>query len=222
MSIFSTQRSRGLVVLAAASVLAVSAGSGAVAGSLLTGADIKDRSIEAQDLAADSVNGGKITEKAVKLDHLSKEVSRKLTEAGADGATGPAGPAGPKGDAGPQGPMGEAGTDGLLGAKYRTLTYLNGGTGSATVACADNAAESQQYTAIAGGVQSGTTFTQADGFTMTSSFPGRMDWSTGTPLPDRLDGWIVLGNGEYTETLTVWALCVPNTTIEVDAGTFDN
>ena len=49
-----------------------------------------------------------------------------------------------------------------------------------------------------------------------------MNWDTGTPRPGRLDGWIVLGNGVHTSTLTVWALCVPNTTITVDAGTIDN
>ena len=52
MSHFSTARSRGVVVLAAAAVLAVGAGSGAVAGSLITGEDIKNKSIEAQDLGS--------------------------------------------------------------------------------------------------------------------------------------------------------------------------
>ena len=88
LSIFSAQRSRGVVVLAAAAVLAISAGSGAVAGSLITGADIKDRSIEVQDLAADSVNGGKIKDNSVKLDHLNKEVTAKLGVAGKDGTQG--------------------------------------------------------------------------------------------------------------------------------------
>jgi hypothetical protein len=221
---FTTARSRGLVVVAAAALLAVGAGSGAVADSLLTGADIKDRSIEAQDLAPGSVNGGKIKDNAIKLDHLSKEVSAKLGAAGKDGAQGPAGAKGDAGAQGPAGPAGAKGTDGLVGAKYRTMTYLNGGGGSATVACADDAVESQKYTAISGGVQgseSGVSEKQT-GFLVSSSFPGRMNWDTGKPRPGRLDGWIVFGNSQYTSTLTVWALCVPNTSIGVDAGELDN
>ena len=44
-----------------------------------------------------------------------------------------------------------------------------------------------------------------------ASFPGRMDWNTNTPLPNRLDGWIVqLGQGNSQDTsMRVWALCVP-------------
>lgn len=101
----------------------------------------------------------------------------------------------------------------LNGAIYRVENYLNGGGGSATVACADDNTASQRYVAIAGGVQgseSGKTETP-NGFAVSSSFPGRMDWSTGEPKPGRLDGWIVFGNGNYTSTLKVWALCVPAT-----------
>ena len=210
---FSASRSRGVVVLAAAAVLAVSAGSGAVAGAMITGEDIKNRSIEAQDLDNSSVTSTKVDNGTLKLKDLDSEVTDKL------GVKGPAGPAGPAGAMGAQGPKG---VSGLEGATYRTMTYSNGGTGDATVACADDATESQKYTAIAGGVQGGTSATQGDGFAVNSSFPGRMNWDTGEPRPGRLDGWIILGNGEYTETLTVWALCVPTTSIPVDADTFDN
>ena len=40
----------------------------------------------------------------------------------------------------------------------------------------------------------------ASGFAVSSSFPGRMDWSTDTPKADRLDGWIVLGYGQLAPT----------------------
>lgn len=223
MSNFSAHRSRGVVVLAAAAVLAVSAGSGAVAGSMITGEDIKNRSIQAQDLDRGAVTTNKVENRTLKLKDLSDEVTSKLGvqgPAGKDGAPGAPGKDGAAGKDGVDGTNGVDGTDGLLGAKYRTLTYLNGGSGSATVACADNATESQKYTAIAGGVRSASsTFTQADGFAVTSSFPGRINWNTGEPLPNRLDGWIVFGNGVATDTLVVWALCVPNTSIPVDAGT---
>jgi hypothetical protein len=118
---------------------------------------------------------------------------------------------------------GKDGKDGLVGAVYRVENYKNGGGGSATVACADDAATSQKYTAIAGGVQGSTVADQsASGFAVSSSFPGRMDWDTNTPKPNRLDGWIVLGNGQYTGTLKVWALCVPTSSIPVQQVELDN
>jgi hypothetical protein len=101
----------------------------------------------------------------------------------------------------------------LRGAVYRVENYKNGGGGDATVACANDEATSQKYTAIAGGVEAGHTGT--NGFSVTASFPGRMDWSAGTPKPNRLDGWIVLGNGQYTDNLKVWALCIPTNDIPV-------
>ena len=106
---FSTPRSRGIVVLAAAAVLAVSAGSGAVAGSLITGKDIKNRTIEARDLDRGSVTTAKVKNKTLKLKDLSTEVSDKL------GVKGPAGPQGPQGPAGPQG-----------GSNVTQVTNLNG------------------------------------------------------------------------------------------------
>ena len=97
---FNAPRSRGVVVLAAAAVLAVSAGSGAVAGSLITGKDIKDRSIEARDLHAGSVTTNKVKNRTLKLKDMSSEVTAKL---------GVQGPAGPKGDTGAKGDKGEKG-----------------------------------------------------------------------------------------------------------------
>ena len=94
MSLFRAARSRGVVVLAAAAVLAVGAGSGAVAGAMITGKDIKDHSIKAKDLDADSVTTNKVKNKTLKLKDLSSEVTAKL------GVQGPAGPAGAQGPAG--------------------------------------------------------------------------------------------------------------------------
>lgn len=99
---FSTSRSRGVVVLVAAAVLAVSAGSGAVAGAMITGKDIKDKSIEARDLARGSVTTTKVKNRTLKLKDLSAEVTDKL------GVKGPAGAKGEKGDRGPQGPKGDS------------------------------------------------------------------------------------------------------------------
>jgi len=115
----------------------------------------------------------------------------------------------------------------FAGAVYRVENYQNGGGGDATVACANNDAKSQKYTAIAGGVQAGHTgsepgHTGANDFAVSASFPGRMDWTTGVPKPGRLDGWIVLGNGQYTDNLKVWALCVPNVDIPVHQVDLNN
>ncbi len=89
MSLFHAARSRGVVVLAAAAVLAVGAGSGAVAGAMITGKDIKDHSIKAKDLDAGSVTTNKVKNKTLKLKDLSSEVTAKL------GIQGPAGPRAP-------------------------------------------------------------------------------------------------------------------------------
>ena len=103
MSIFSASRSRGVAVLAAAAVLAVSAGSGAVAGAMITGKDIKNRTIEAQDLKRGAVTTTKVKNRTLKLKDLSSEVTAKLGVQGSAGAAGAAGAAGPQGPAGPMG-----------------------------------------------------------------------------------------------------------------------
>jgi hypothetical protein len=111
----------------------------------------------------------------------------------------------------------------LKGARFRVENYMNGGGGSATVACANDDATSQKFTAISGGVEGSTVASQSPtGFAVSSSFPGRMDWTTGTPKSGRLDGWIILGNGQQTSDLKVWALCVPTTDIPVQQIDLNN
>lgn len=118
-----------------------------------------------------------------------------------------------------------ADTDSFNGAILRSLTYTNGGGGDATVACADTEEESQQYVAVAGGVTAdvpSTTTTMNGDFDVAASFPGRMNWETGQPKEGRLDGWVILGAGGHSDTLTVWALCVPADSVEVQSGTLEN
>ena len=154
----------------------------ATASSLITSAKIKDGTIRSVD----------IHDGAVHSNDLSASVRGQIAKAGTPG---------------PQGARGKDGIDALAGAKYRIEDYKNGGGGDATVACADDEDTSQQYIAIAGGVEAG--HLGSNDFAVSASFPGRMDWNTGKPKVDRLDGWIVLGNGKYTDNLKVWALCVP-------------
>jgi hypothetical protein len=141
--------------------------------------------------------------------------------AGEDGAAGTAGPAGLKGEkgdagsAGVKGDKGEAGPSGLEGAFYSVAYYDKGDTNEgaiATVSCDADDAASQGYIAISGGVQ---TIGVGDSTPVASSFPGRMEWSTNTPKPGRLDGWIVQfagAPGKAPHKVKVWALCIKKTT----------
>ena len=143
---------------------------------------------------------------------------------GATGLTGPIGPAGPQGEQGvrgfpgPKGATGATGASGFNGAFYSVQNYPNGaGSGAvATVACdATNATDSQNYVAISGGIQStdGTADMSKlpNVLPISASFPGRMDWTTNTPLANRMDGWVVQaapGSGQ-DGSFKVWAMCVP-------------
>ena len=140
--------------------------------------------------------------------------------AGSQGPKGDIGPTGAPGQNGAQGPAGQNGQNGQNGDSYLQGSYYsvayydvgdtNGGA-IATVAC-----KAATDTAISGGVST-------DDYTKTvpvgQSFPGRMDWSTNTPKPGRLDGWIVQfasQNGQAPEKVKVWALCVPHLNVPVN------
>jgi hypothetical protein len=160
--------------------------SSAVAGKLVTGDQIAKNTITSQNLAANSVG--------------RSELQNGLAK---DGEQGPAGETGPQGAPGPSGQE---------GAFYAVANYDVGNTNSganATVACS---ATSQDFTAIAGGVQSlGLGGHPA---AVASSFPGRMDWANNEPFEGRLDGWIAqFDAADNPLTVKVWALCVPRTNI---------
>jgi hypothetical protein len=91
---------RALAVIAAVvTVVAVlSAGSGAVAGSLITGKQIKNGSVASADIK-------------------NKSITRADLAPRARATRGTTGPAGPRGAAGPQGPTGERGQPGTPGAQ---------------------------------------------------------------------------------------------------------
>jgi hypothetical protein len=154
-------------------------------------------------------SSSQIKDGAVKLHDLSPGARKALHGAnGAKGDTGPAGAQGPKGD------KGYKGDSYLNGAYYSVAYYDKGNTNGgaiATVAC-----KAQADTAISGGVST-------DDFMKTvpvgQSFPGRMNWDTNTPKPDRLDGWIVQfasQSGSAPEKVKVWALCVPGLHVPVN------
>jgi hypothetical protein len=175
---------------------------------VLTGVNIKNRSLTLGDLtkaAHDRLQG-------------ARGPVGPAGASGAPGATGTAGAQGPKGDTGSQGPAGTPGASGFAGAFYSVQSYTETvGVGAiATAACDPNdAANSQKYVAISGGVQdtdSATNMTTNDSqVAVAASFPGRMDWNTNTPKAFRTDGWIVqfAHVGAQDNNLEVWALCVP-------------
>jgi hypothetical protein len=145
---------------------------------------------------------------------------------GVKGDNGPTGTNGADGKNGADGAPGLKGDKGLSGLVTRHYDYIKGadypGAGSggiATVACDDDPAVSQTKVAIGGGVQflnvgrnAGTLENAYVGEThITDSFPGRMDWSTNTPKPGRLDGWIVRLNNTPAVDMRVWVTCVTAT-----------
>jgi hypothetical protein len=163
---------------------------------------------------------------AISLSDLSHH-ARKLLH-GRQGLAGPAGKDGTNGLPGARGPKGDKGDPGaagdsyLQGAYYSVANYDVGDTNGgavATVAC-----KLPTDTAISGGVQTldaGTNGLQ-NNVPVSSSFPGRMNWDTNTPRPNRLDGWIVQFGGNSSSTdlgsphfVKVWALCVPGLNVPV-------
>ena len=162
---------------------------------------------------------------AISLSDLSPAARKALK--GQQGWKGDTGAAGPQGHAGAQGPKGDKGDSGLTGAFYATAFYNVGNTNEgaiASVACEADPLKSD-YVALSGGVQvlgldAGANCRNTP---VSSSFPGRMDWSTNAPTPNRLDGWIVQFGGtagatpdKAPEKVKIWALCVPGADIPVN------
>jgi hypothetical protein len=191
-------------VVAAAALITAAGGAGATAADLLTGKDIQDDSIASRD----------ITDGSIKVKDLTADALTKIA-----GDKGDKGDTGAKGDTGPKGAKGDKGDSGVLGAYYAVAFYNAGNTNAgaiATVAC-----KATTDVAISGGVQvmgieDGA---NARNTPVSSSFPGRIDWSTYAPLPDRLDGWIVQFGGTVGQNplkTKIWALCVPGASIPVE------
>lgn len=229
---------KATIAVAGISVAALlaTAGGAAQASGWITGAQIKDSTVTGVDVKNGSLTGADIADRSLGLVDISPAARTALHGAtGAKGATGAAGATGPQGPAGAPGAPGQDGKDGkdgvnpMLGAYYAVAFYDVGDTNAgaiATVGC-----KAQTDIAISGGVQVlGIGGTQAEvdaanarNTPVSSSFPGRMDWSTNTPKANRLDGWIVQFGGnagtvsdKAPEKVKVYALCVPNLTVPVE------
>jgi hypothetical protein len=221
--------------VAAAGVVALSMTS-AQAQTLFGSSSIRDNSIQSVDVKDGTLLTKDLSPAAVR----SLKGQRGLTGAqgprgvagatGAKGATGVAGATGTKGATGvagapgAQGPKGDKGDAGLLNAFYATANYDLGDTNEGAIATVACDTESSAFTAIAGGVQvlGLDSAARSRNTPVSSSFPGRMDWSTNAPKANRLDGWIVQFGGnagavpdKAPEKVKLWALCVPSTDIPV-------
>jgi hypothetical protein len=186
-------------------VFAIGTG-GAVAGNLVTSADIKDDTIRSKDIADGTVRIGDLRSGAI------SELKGKT------------GPAGTNGTNGINGTNGKNGTNGVSGYEVQTYDYIAGkqdtpaepgmgpdyagaGQGAiATVACSDVTKK-----AVGGGYWFKNAEAATEGWSAIASFPGRMDWDTVTPKPGLVDGWIVQLNAPTPVTpvdLTMYVICV--------------
>lgn len=212
-------RGRWMVLLAVCVAAAIGATlAGASSWVISSGAQIKDGVIPASKLtpgarAALAGNDGERGKTGARGARGPNGKDGKDGTDGTDGKDGRDGKDGAPGATGATGPQGAAGDSYLLGAYYAVAYYDSGDTNQgaiATVACA-----SQSDTAISGGVQT-IGLEDSTPTPVSNSFPGRMDWDTNTPKPDRLDGWIVQFNGtDAPIRVKVYALCVPNLTVPV-------
>lgn len=210
--------SGSLIVAVLALFVALGGVAGAKVAGLLDGHMLMNGSVTHSKLADNSVLHNELGNGVIHQDNLNHSLQSEIA-----GTRGPIGPQGPKGDTGQQGPKGDKGDkgdSGFAGAFYSVEKYTGPvGVGAiATAACDPNdATHSQKFVAISGGVQdtdSGTDMTSSSTqLAVAASFPGRMDYSTFTPLANRLDGWIVqfahAQGATQDNNLAVWALCVP-------------
>lgn len=156
----------------------------------------------------------KLSKKGNKM-HCKKskiKVKSVVGKSGANGTNGVNGAPGVNGKDGIAGPAGKDGLNGVSGYEVMTWDYDNVGPGGiATVACS-----SQSKVAISGGFHtrngvtdmSGNMPALSNGSGIVSSFPGRMDWTTNTPKPGRLDGWIMRFNDKPAGAVTLYVVCI--------------
>ena len=181
--------------------LAVASAAAALVAVGSTGSAVAGSLIGSSDIENDSIRSVDLKDGTVRSYDLSKQVNDQLGKVGAQG---------PKGD------------NAYEKAYYAVAFYNAGDTNAgaiATVAC-----KSTTDQAVSGGVQVLGLDAAANSRNtpVSSSFPGRMDWTTNTPRANRLDGWIIQfgGNAQTAgagdkapEKVKVWALCMPETQI---------
>lgn len=179
----------------------------------VTSVKIKDQSIGSGDYGLKSIYGTALRDNTVPWLALGSQLRGEIraSQTKADNAATKAQQALDKPDAN------------SIGAAYYAVAFYDVGDTNAgaiaTVACVK-----ETDVAISGGVQTvGLDATANSRNTpVNSSFPGRMDWTTNAPKPNRLDGWVVQFGGnagtvsdKAPEKVKVYALCVPGLTTGV-------
>ena len=205
--------SRVSAIVAGAATLALLGGvGGATATGLITGAQIKDQSIRSIDIASGGVGSSEIRNGSVYPSDLNPSTRTALTgqtgapgAKGADGTNGVNGKDGTNGTNGTDGKDGDDGTNGVSGYEVRTWDYdqVSGG-GIATMTCPVG------KVALGGGYWFKDDASMTDGLAVVRSMPGRMDWSTNTPIEGDNRGWIVQPNKPENVNpgaLTVYVTC---------------
>src|SRR3954447_3790297 len=79
---------RTLAVVAAATVLALTAGGGAVAGSLITSKDIQDKTITSADIHKNAIKTQKVKNGSLRLGDLDQKARDAIAKAGPAGKDG--------------------------------------------------------------------------------------------------------------------------------------
>lgn len=111
----NSKKSAVLAIIGLVVAFLFASAAGAVAGNLITGADIKNGTIQSVDLADDSVLSKDIADYTIKSEDLTNGLQNKINQPGPQGEPGADGAKGPKGDTGNSGPMGPQGVQGPTG-----------------------------------------------------------------------------------------------------------
>jgi hypothetical protein len=119
MSRFTMLKSRGVAVVAASAILALAAGTGAVAGAMVTSRDIQDKTIRTADLHKNSIKTQKVKNGTLRLADMDKKAQAAISLGG------------PQGPTGPQGPKGDTGSATYLGANWSIVDRNINETGDA-------------------------------------------------------------------------------------------
>jgi hypothetical protein len=210
-------------VIAGASILVLLGGvGGAVAGSLITSASIKDETIRARDIAPGAVTQSEVRDGTLGVNDLSSFVQDELAKQGQDGADGADGADGVDGVDGAPGPAGADGVDGVAGlaSANSSAVWATGPAGtfnSTWVACPDDKA------ALGGGFRPAPASGSAKGLQVVSSSPAHIAVNPelvddpATTVDERVgpveggspNGWLVTGfnNGNTDLTVEPWVLC---------------
>lgn len=122
-------------IITAGAAIVLGGGSGAIAASLVTSADIKNQTIQSRDISSDGVGTSELRNDDVQERDLSPAVREQLGVAGPQGEQGIAGPSGADGVDGEDGARGPRGLRGFDGPGPESFTFK---VGTDTYVCTDD------------------------------------------------------------------------------------